>query len=139
MRDLFIKDWGWKLFSLFLAAAIWFTINHILNESNAPASSAAGVPLIYGSLPVSIVSTTEDVHLYRVVPDNVSVTVSGSPETIGKLQGNQICVTVDLTNIVVANDVKLPVDVSVPPGVALVSVKPQNVSVIAPPPLEKKP
>jgi YbbR domain-containing protein len=133
MRAFFLKDWIWKLFSLVLAAVIWFTINHILNESNASAPPAAGKQVIYGSLPVSIVSATVDAHLYRAMPDAVSVTVSGSPETIGKLQGIQLRVTVDLTNGTAADNVKWPVNVSVPPGVALVSVEPQTVSVIAPP------
>jgi YbbR domain-containing protein len=137
MRAFFLKDWIWKLFSLVLAAVIWFTINHILNESNAPAAPAAGKQVIYGSLPVSIVSATVDAHLYRAMPDAVSVTVSGSPETIGKLQGIQLRVTVDLTNGAAPDNVKWPVNVSVPPGVALVSVEPQTVSVIAPPPVKK--
>jgi len=137
MRDLLIKDLGWKLFSLFLAAAIWFTVNRILHESNAPASSVAGDQVTYESLPVFIVSTAEDVHLYHVVPDTVSVTVSGSREIIGKLQGNQIRATVDLTGIGTAKDLKCSVSVSVPSGVTLDSVEPQKVSVIVPPPQTK--
>jgi YbbR domain-containing protein len=139
MRDLFLKDWGWKLFSLLLAAGIWFTVHHILFEANSPSSDAAASPVTYGNLPVFIVSTAEDVHLYHVKPDTVSVTVSGSPDTIAVLQANQIRATVDLTSIESAKELSRRVEVSVPSGVALISVKPQNVSVIVPPPPEKKP
>jgi YbbR domain-containing protein len=132
MRDLFIKDWGWKLFSLFLAVAIWLTVHKIIEEpKESPAFSAN--PVTYGNLPVLIVASASDVHLYRVVPDTVSVTVSGSPDAIAVLQANHIRATVDLTAIESARDFKRRVDVSVPDGIELVSVDPAQVSVIIPP------
>ena len=137
MRDLFIKDLGWKLFSLFLAVAIWLTVNHILREADKPSRAGTGNPVTYGNLPVSIVSAASDVHLYSVVPGSVSVTVSGSPETIAVLQANQIRVMVNLTGIESAKDLNRRVDVSVPWGVTLVRVEPQKVGVIMPPPEEK--
>jgi YbbR domain-containing protein len=133
MRDLFIKDWGWKLFSLFLAVVIWLTVHKIIEEPKESAASAAN-PVTYGNLPVLIVASASDVHLYRVVPDNISVTVSGSPEAIAVLQANQIRVTVDLTDIESAKNLPRRVDVSVPDGIELVSVDPAKVSVIIPPP-----
>jgi YbbR domain-containing protein len=133
MRDLFIKDWGWKLFSLFLAVAIWLTVHRILQEPNEAGSRAAGNPVKYGNLPVLIVASASDVHLYRVVPDTVSVTVSGSPDAIAVLQANQIRATVDLTAIESAKNLQRRVDVSVPNGIELVSVDPAQVGVIIPP------
>jgi YbbR domain-containing protein len=133
MRDLFIKDWGWKLFSLFLAVAIWLTVHRILQEPNEAESRAVGNLVKNFNLPVLIVASASDVHLYRVVQDTVSVTVSGSPEAIAILQANQIRATVDLTAIESARDLKRHVDVSVPSGIELVSVDPATVGVIIPP------
>jgi YbbR domain-containing protein len=133
MRTLLIKDWGWKLFSLVVAAAIWLTVNRILHESNIAAPRAGNSTLTYGKLPVFIVAAAADVHLYRVVPDNISVTVSGAPDVIADLKANQIRATVDLTDIDSAKDLKRRVDISVPSGVTLVSVEPSKVGVIIPP------
>ena len=132
LRDLFIKDWGWKLFSLLLAVGIWLTVHKIEEPKNSEAT-AAGSPVTYHNLTVSIVSRTADVHLYRAIPNTVSVTVSGPPEVIAVLQANEIRATVDLTENDSVRDLKWRVDVSVPPGVKLVSIDPPRVGVIIPP------
>jgi hypothetical protein len=104
-----------------------------LQEPNESEGHAAGSPVTYGDLPVFIVASASDVHLYRVAPNTVSVTVRGSPDAISVLQANQIRATVDLTDIESARDLKRRVDVSVPSGITLVSVEPAKVGVIIPP------
>jgi YbbR domain-containing protein len=138
MRDLFIKDWGWKMFSLILAAGIWLTVHKIIEEPKNTDIMATGSPVIYGNLPVVIVASAADVHLYRVIPNTVSVTVSGSPDAITVLQTNPIRATVDLTDIESTKDLKRRVDISVPLGVKLVSIDPPKVVVLIPPTSEKK-
>ena len=133
MRDLFIKDFGWKLFSLLLAAFIWLTVHKIIEEPKNAAASSVSSPVTYGNLPVLIVATAADMRPYRVAPNTVSVTVSGPAEVMAVLQANQIRATVDLTDIDSAKDLKRQVDVSMPSGVTLVSVEPARVGVILPP------
>ena len=133
MRDLLIKDLGWKLFSLLMAVIIWLTVHGILVESGTPSGHSLGSQVTYGDLPVFIVSSAADVHFYRVAPAVVSVTVSGPPEVMAVLQANQIRAVVDLTDIESAKDLKRRVDVYVPPGISLVKVDPPKVGVIIPP------
>jgi YbbR domain-containing protein len=139
MRDWITKDFGWKLFSLFLALAIWLTVYKIYEEPKTASGPAVGDTVTFGNLPVLIVSTASDVRDFRVAPDTVAVKVSGSPEVMADLQANQIRAVVDLTDIQSARDLRRRVDISMPPGVTLVSVDPPKVGVIVPPPPDKKP
>ncbi|HZI33326.1 MAG TPA: hypothetical protein VFF11_13375 [Candidatus Binatia bacterium] len=133
MRDFFFKDWAWKLFSLVLAVAIWFTVHRIVVESTIPKPSSDISTLTIGSLPVSLVSATKDVHNYRPLQPTISVTVSGPIEAIGKLQPNQLRATVDLSETNNISTEKQPVAVSAPPGVTVISIKPDSIGILPPP------
>jgi YbbR domain-containing protein len=138
MRDWFTKDFGWKLFSFFLALGIWLTIHQIYEEPKTAAASVAGDKVTYGNLPVLVVSTAEDVRDFRVMPAVVSVTVSGSPEIMAVLQANQIRAVVDLTDIESGRGLRRKIEISMPPGVTLMSVEPSIVDVVVPPAPGKK-
>lgn len=138
MRDWLTKDFGWKLFSVFLAVGIWLTV-HKIEEPKESTASPTSSPVTYGNLPVFIVASALDVHLYHVAPSTVSVTVSGSPEVMAVLQANQIRAVVDLTDIESGKGLWRKVEVSTPLGVTLVNVDPPSVEVIVPPVSDKKP
>jgi YbbR domain-containing protein len=139
MRDWITKDFGWKLFSVFLAVAIWLTV-HKVREDPLPISPTAGNTATYGSVPVQVVSAAADVRDFRALPGSVSVQVSGSPKILATLQANQIHVVVDLTGITnTASSSRLDVQVFTPPGVMLVSVEPAEVGLLIPPVKEIKP
>ena len=137
MRDWMTKDFGWKLFSLFLAVAIWLTVHKIYEEPGVASGLVTGNTVTFGNLPVLIVSTAKDVRDFRVAPLTVKVTVTGSEDDMAKLQANQVRATVDLTDIESASDLHRVVDVSTPPGVTLINVDPPKVMVF-PPPNDKK-
>jgi YbbR domain-containing protein len=135
LRDWFIKDLGWKLFSVVLAVVIWLTVNKILGESGSYTAPVAGdKQTIYDDLPVLAVSEASDVRNFRVLPGTVSVTVSGRPDVMAVLQANQIRAVVNLTGIESGKEKHRHVDVSTPPGVTLVGVTPPSVDVIIPSP-----
>jgi YbbR domain-containing protein len=133
MRDWITKDFAWKLFSLFLAVAIWLTVHKTYEEPGKFSGTAAGSTVTFDNLPVLIVSTAADVRNFRVDPTVVKVTISGPEEVMARLQANELRAVVDLTDIGSARDLRRLVEVSVPPSVTLVSVNPLKVAVIPPP------
>jgi YbbR domain-containing protein len=139
MRDLFTKDLGWKLFSLFLAAAIWLTVNRILHEASQPPAPTSGTPVTYGNLPVAVVSATADVRAFRVMPTTVKVTVTGPAAVMETLQANDLHITVNVPASSLLSGRLLPVEISTPPNVAVASIEPDKVLVIIPTLPEKKP
>ena len=139
MRNWVTKDFSWKLFSLFLALAIWLTVHKIYEEPGAASGLVVGNTVTFGNLPVLVVSAASDVRDFRVAPATVAVKVSGPPEVMADLQANQIHAMVDLTDVQSARDLRRRVDISTPPRVTLVSVDPPKVGVIVPPPPDKKP
>ena len=133
MRHWFTNDVGWKLFSVILAVGIWITVHQILGGGENPVALVVGEKqATYQNIAVLVVSSAADVRQFRVLPDMVSVTVSGSVTTLTALQPDQIRAVVDLTGIESAKELSRPVDVSLPPGQRLVSVNPNSVSVLVP-------
>jgi YbbR domain-containing protein len=130
MRDLFLKDWAWKLFSLFLAVAIWLTVHRILEPEAA--SLAGNTKTVTYEKAVRLVSSSADVSEYRTAPAVVRVTVSGPLEVMDQLQASQVRAEVDLTS---SGDNSGQVNIITPPDVTLVGVDPQTVSIIVPPKL----
>ncbi len=128
MRDLFLKDWAWKLFSLFLAVAIWLTVHRILEPEVASLGHTSTVT--YENLAVSLVSSSADVSQFRTAPAVVRVTVSGPLEVMDQLQASQIRAEVDLTARPAGSGL---VNIITPANVTLVGVTPPTVSIIAPP------
>jgi hypothetical protein len=133
LREIFIKDFGWKLFSLLLAAFIWYTVHKIIEEPKAAVVSPDNVPVIYPNVPVVVVATAADAHIFGVDSNAVSVTVSGAKEVMDVLQANQIHATVDVSGFDDrSKELNRHVDVSVPWGVTVIDVEPAQVKVILP-------
>jgi hypothetical protein len=134
MRDLLTKDVGWKIFSLALAAGVWFTINALRRDTFTPTKPLESwATRAFSNVSVLVVSAAADVREFTVRPAIVQVTVSGRPEVMVALEEKEIRVTVDLTGIEAARDLKKRADVSVPPGVTVVRVVPAEVDVVVPP------
>jgi YbbR domain-containing protein len=133
MRNLFLKDLGWKLLSLCLAIGIWLTVHNILTETISPGKPDTESTNVYSNQPVRIVSATSDVHAYRVAPEEVTVTLVGPAELMANLQASQIHAVVDVSGVNMTRDVFREVQVSPPARVTLIGVEPPQVMVMSQP------
>ena len=133
MRDLLLKDWAWKLFSLFLAVAIWLTVHRILEPEETSLTGRTST-VTYENLAVHIVASAADVSLYRVTPTVVKVEVSGPPDVMDQLQESQVRAVVDVTSNMTGHAAGSgPVNIITPPNVTLMEVEPAVVLVVPPP------
>jgi hypothetical protein len=127
LRHLFIEDFLLKLFSLGLAVVVWLIVTFASQKEGGTASR------VFYNLPVTVWSSAEDVHSFKVSPNDVVVTVQGDAKTLQNLQTKDIRATVDLTGVAVARDLRKRIEVSVPAGVTYLRVDPEEVQVIFPP------
>jgi YbbR domain-containing protein len=130
MPDWLTKDFHWKAFSLLMAIGIWLTVRRV---SEAPAGPAANlVTSTYANVPVLAVSTDSNVHQTQVVPQTVTVTISGAADTMNRLERSEIHAFVNLTGFSSAENLSQDVEVALPPGTTVVDVDPPQISVTIP-------
>ena len=129
LRHLFIDDFLLKLFSLALAVVVWL----IVTFASQKEAGTTPTPRVFYNLPVTVLSSAEDVRNFKVSPNEVIVTVQGDAKTLQNLQSKDIRATVDLTGVAVARDLRKRIEVSVPAGVTYLRVTPEEVQVIFPP------
>ena len=135
LRRLFFEDFWLKLFALILATLIWFTVWLAIQKEVSPVAGALtqnSAERVFFNLPVVVYSLAEDVHNFKVSPQEVSVTVQGDRKALETLRGQDIGVTVNLTHLEGARTRKR-IDVSTPAGIMHVRVEPPEVEVVLPP------
>lgn len=135
-REIITKDLGWKIFSVALAVVIWLTV-HAISEDRRKVPSIPGVVTqTFENVPVLVVSAAADVREFRVLPDNVSVTVTARQEIMSGIAQRDIEARVDLTdvqNFESTHSLRKRVIISLPAGVTLNRAIPSDVGVVVPP------
>jgi len=132
LRDVAIRDVGWKIFSVVLAVFIWLTIKTVSDEPSQGGNPLTRSEHTFTHLPVLIVSAAADVREFKVDPAFVEVTVRGQPDIVRALTEKDIRVTVDLTDIEAARGLRKRVNVATPPGVTFIGASPSEVDVVVP-------
>lgn len=128
LRNLFLDDFWLKLFSLILATLIWLTIYFAGLIPNGPLTLLQKQRTLQG-LPVTIVSSDDDVRNLKVIPNTVTVLVEGNSVLMRELSPAAVRVRVDLSGIQVRESLRRRVEVAAPPGVAYLKVVPEEVQV----------
>jgi len=114
VRQSLLKNWGWKLLSLGVAAAIWAMV------SNEPELGAfVTVPVQYARLP-------EPLEISAHPPEAVSLELRGPSGTLGEFSKSPAAVVLDLSGARPGERTFLvgPASLSLPRGVRLVRAIP---------------
>jgi hypothetical protein len=127
VRDLIVKDFGWKLLALAMAVMIWVIVKGFSDDGGNLTERT------FFDLPAQIVSGRADVQNFRINPNVVAVTVKGRPESIKALTEKDIHVLVDVSRAEPAQHSRQRVDVSAPTRITIVKVDPAEVEVVVPP------
>ncbi len=113
-----------------MAVGIWLTVRH---ESEAQVETPSDLRSnTYNNVLIQPVSANADVQQARITPQIVTVTVSGSPETINQLQGDQIHAFVDLSSLNSAENLPRNIEISLPKGATVIKIDPAQVTVTFP-------
>jgi YbbR domain-containing protein len=135
LRQLVLKDFRLKIFSLALGILFYVTVNTALKNGPSPMRTLSFTPprlVTFSRLPVVVMSSAEDVRSFQVQPKEVSVTVQGDARVLESLSAKSIRVLVDITGIETAQSLRKRIEVSTPAGVTHVKVEPEEVQVIFP-------
>lgn len=125
-RSLLLDNLGWKLFSLLIAFLVWSTY-HISGGSFRLALLDSITAESWPGYRPRILTRQNDPHRYRLVPEEVSISVAGRRETITKLKSRDRLAYVDAYDYVVGGTNLVAVQVRTPPGITVTQIKPEKV------------
>jgi len=131
LRDIFVKDFWWKLASFLLAVFIWSVVK-VTIQRELRMSDDAGIPAITGEfkkIPVTLLRDPGDVRPLRVVPREVDVIISGDQARLKNIKAQQIEVFVRLADIRKLDGTPLKLAVTAPSGITIIRVLPSEVLV----------
>jgi YbbR domain-containing protein len=129
VRNLVIKDFWLKLFSLALAILIWLTVQFSMNKEVSPWSALIGRAADETVLTVPVRVPSMDARAVSVEPAAVQITLRGDPKLLKSLSGEDIRAQVDLAGIESANGLRRRIDVILPAGISYTHLAPDEVEV----------
>lgn len=136
LRNLLLRDFWLKLFSLALAILIWLTVSFAIRNDVQPsgplASSNSERTGVYSDIPVLVTGAGSGADQFRIRPKRVEVTVRADSKTLQQLDPSRIHAVVDLSDFDPSQGLQANIEVAVPPGVTLLHVVPNQVSVLVP-------
>lgn len=134
VRNLVVKDFWLKLFSLVLAVLIWLTVDFSLSKEVSPWAALIGRTADETDVPgVHVFIPPMDGRIVKVEPADVQVTLRGEPRLLKDIRAKDIHAQVDLDGVESASGLRRPVAIVLPKGVAYTRVDPAEVEVTVSP------
>ena len=130
-RNLVVKDFWLKLFSLALAILIWLTVRFSISgeTTTSPWLALIGRPPDEAVLTIPVQLPPGGAQKFSSVPANVQVTLRGDPQLLKTLRPENVHAEVDLAGIESANGLLRPVEIILPKGIFYTRLEPDEVEV----------
>ena len=130
-RNLVVKDFWLKAFSLALAILIWLTVYFSINgeTSTSPLLALLGRAADETVVTVPVHVPTGGAQIFTVEPPEIQVTLRGDPKILKSLRNEEIRAQVDLTGVETASGLLRPIEVVLPQGISYTRLSTEDVVV----------
>ncbi len=131
LREYVLNNLWLKCFSLFLAMLIWFSVRFYAKEDIRVARNPLSLfsRLEFVGVPVRLIPSPESAANWRLVPDQVDVTISGDKSLLKNLLARDILAFVRLEAGAKAGVSFNQVHVYIPQGMDVIQVVPPSVRI----------
>ncbi len=123
MRDLILRNFWLKLFSITLATVIWLLIHYSIHDESNSLTPA------YIKVPVTVRLASGDQRVFRITPDEVVVTAVGKDPALFQPTQKEVHVTLDLTTFTNLQPTTLRLRADGPRDVIVLQILPSAVEV----------
>ncbi len=127
MREFILKNFWLKVFSLVLAALIWFVLQANF-QTEIPQNPFRPRKVREFRCPVTLLISPSDRHLYTIEPAEVTIKINGDSSTLAEMDAEDIEAYVNLSAVRIPEG-NLRVEAIVPHDVTLRSIVPAHVYV----------
>ena len=136
IRDLFFRNFWWKLASVVLATLIWFNWFDVYSTVRFRGDQSVSLKLdirTLKDLPVVPIATDSSVKHLKTTPPLVTLRLEGEWDSLIAIDPGKVHVWVFVTDPARAAGTTLPVEVSgLPPGISVLSIDPDKVAIESP-------
>ncbi len=127
----FIEHNFWlKVFALILALLTWITVRFAISRQIAFGSAPiTSVTRAFPKSPVRLLTGANMAGRFHVVPNEVTVTLSGDATILEKLSGKEITPFVNISKGIAESGRLGKVEIFAPAGMSIVKIEPSEVAV----------
>jgi hypothetical protein len=127
IRNIMLRNIGWKLLSLFLGILAWYFVNRGIERGFTPFSRVTTERF---ERPVLILTSGRIPTTFEVRPARVNVTVRGRRDVLQRLMPEDLVAYVDLSDVVTVTEVRRRVELNMRWGALETTVDPATVQVL---------
>lgn len=126
LREFISYNRWQKGFSLLFALLIWFTVRQGVERDSIALGDPDGYSRTFEHLPIRLLTQASEVNRFRVIPAEVTVVLTGTPDILNRLRPQDVQVYVNIADDSDDSPRHRAVQVNAP-GAQLGAVSPQEV------------